>query len=187
VSFFAVGKCPCRQLMRYMGKGCDHSLENCLHFEDMARYIVEQGLGREIGKEEALSILEEADMEGLVHSCENLNGHISMVCNCCTCCCYFLQTQRLLNLNVLSSSSYISLVDEHACTGCGTCMKRCPVEAIAVGEDKKSHVNADRCIGCGVCVPGCKPKAVLLIQRRNVAPPPDIQEFLTKRYLVPGS
>lgn len=187
VGFFAVGKCPCRQLMSYVGKGCDHSLENCLHFEDMARYIVEQGMGRQIDREEAIRILEEADREGLVHSCENLNGHISMVCNCCTCCCYFLQTRKLLNLNVLSSSNYVSSVDMEACKGCGTCEKRCPVNAIAVGADQKSHVDSARCIGCGVCVPACTPKAVSLVRRESITPPPDIADFLNKRYLAPGS
>jgi Na+-translocating ferredoxin:NAD+ oxidoreductase subunit B len=187
LSYFAVSKCPCRQMMAYEGKGCDHTLDNCLHFDEMGRYVVEQGMGREITKEEAIKILEEADKEGLVHASENLDGFLSMICNCCSCCCVFLQTQRLLGLNMISSSNYVSCVDEEACIGCGTCEKRCPVDAIAVGEDETSHVDPARCIGCGVCVPTCPSTAVALVRRETITPPPDLAEFFAKRYLAPGT
>ena len=58
--YCAVGKCPCRQMARYIGRGCEHSLDNCLHFGSMARYMVEQGMAREISTEETLEILEQA-------------------------------------------------------------------------------------------------------------------------------
>ena len=185
LSYFAVSKCPCRQMMSYVGKGCNHSLDNCLHFNEMGRYVVEQGMGREITRDEALSILEEADKEGLVHSCENLDGYLSMICNCCGCCCVFLQTQKLLDLTMISSSSYVSCVDEEVCIGCGTCEERCPMDAIAVGEDEHAQVDPGRCIGCGICVPTCPSTAVALVLRETIIPPPDINEFFTKRYLAP--
>ena len=185
LSYYAVSKCPCRQMMTYVGKGCSHSLENCLHFNEMGRYVVEQGMGREITGEEALRILDDADKEGLVHSCENLNGYLSMICNCCGCCCVFLQTQNMLGLNMISSSNYVSCVDEEVCVGCGTCEGRCPMAAIAVGEGEVAHVDPGRCIGCGICVPTCPSEAVSLVRRQTITPPPDIAEFLSKRYLAP--
>jgi electron transport complex protein RnfB len=186
LKYYAVSKCPCRQMMTYEGKGCGHSIENCLHFNDMGRYVVEQGMGREITKEEAISILEEADKEGLVHAIENLDGYLSMICNCCGCCCVFLQTQKLLNLNMISSSNYLSCVNEEVCIGCSTCEERCPMDAITVGEDEKAHVDPARCIGCGICVPTCPSTSVSLVLRETITPPPDIAEFLSKRYLAPG-
>ena len=185
LSYFAVSKCPCRQMMTYVGKGCDHSIDNCLHFNDMGRYVVEQGMGREITMAEAIQILEEADKEGLVHACENLDGYLSMVCNCCECCCVFLQTQKLLDLRMISSSSYVACVDQELCIGCGTCEKRCPMDAITVREDEKAGVDPDHCIGCGICTPTCQSTAVSLVLRETITPPPDISEFLTKRYLAP--
>ena len=185
LSYFAVAHCPCRQMMAYVGKGCNHSLENCLHFGDMARYMVEQGMARELTKEETIKILEEADKEGLVHSCENLNGILSTICNCCSCSCIFLQTQKIQGLRMISSSNYVSCVDQDSCIGCGTCEGRCPMAAIVVGEGDVAQVDSGRCIGCGICVPTCPSEAVFLVQRETITPPPDVTEFLTKRYLAP--
>ncbi|MGC9325936.1 MAG: 4Fe-4S dicluster-binding protein [Desulfomonilia bacterium] len=185
VSYYAVANCPCRQMMSYIGKGCDHTVENCLHFNDMARYMVEQGMAREVTKDEAISILEDADEEGLVHSCDNLNGYLSTICNCCGCCCVFLQTLKDMNLKVISSSNYISSVESATCIGCGTCEGRCPVQAIGVGDDETAHVNPTRCIGCGICVSTCPTESISLGLRASIAPPPDIAEFLAQRYLMP--
>lgn len=183
VSFMAVGHCPCRQIMKYNGNGCDHTTENCLHFGSMGRYIVEQGMARQITKEEALKILEKADEEGLVHSCDNLGeGPISTICNCCSCCCVFLQTKKTMGLQVISSSSYLSQVDSDVCAGCGTCEDRCPMDAIEVNDDDIAEVKDDLCIGCGVCTPTCPTGAIGLILRKDATPPPDISEFLALRY-----
>ena len=40
------------------------------------------------------------------------------------------------------------------CTGCTTCLKHCPTEAIRV-HDGKSEINPDRCIDCGECIRVC--------------------------------
>ncbi len=186
MTYFAVNKCPCRQMMTYEGKGCGHSIDNCLHFGDMARYVVEQGMGREISREETIKILEDANKEGLVHTVENLDGYLSMVCNCCGCCCVFLQSQKALNMRMISSSTYVASVDREACIGCGTCEKRCPMDAIALGGDEKAAADPARCIGCGVCTPTCPSSAVLLTVRETITSPPDISTFLTKRYLPPN-
>ena len=39
-------------------------------------------------------------------------------------------------------------LDESRCTGCTTCIKRCPTEAIRV-DGGKASINSDRCIDCG--------------------------------------
>jgi len=51
-------------------------------------------------------------------------------------------------------------ISEENCVGCGSCKKKCPVEAIA-GEKKKVHeIHQDLCIKCGKCFTICKFDAV---------------------------
>lgn len=181
-SYCAVAHCPCRQMHAQVGEGCDHSLENCLHFGAMGRYMVEQGLARKISPAETLQILKEANEEGLVHAVENIEGHLGTICNCCGCCCVFLETKNKMGLHTISSSSYIAQVDPELCVACGTCENRCPVGAIAVDAEDMAVVDEKLCIGCGVCTPTCEPEAVDLAPRAITSRPPDLSEFITARY-----
>jgi ferredoxin len=181
-SFRAVAHCPCRQMKSHVGEGCDHSLENCLHFGSMGRYMVEHGLAREISAEETLKTLKEANEEGLVHAAENIDGHLGIICNCCGCCCIFLDTKKKLGLHTISASSYVAHVDAELCAACGTCEERCPMQAIAIGDDGVAEVAEEVCIGCGVCTPTCETEAMNLVQRGEINPPPDLEKFFTVRY-----
>lgn len=49
-------------------------------------------------------------------------------------------------------------LERDRCNGCVNCMKRCPTEAIRVG-DGKAHIMYERCIGCGECVRICPTQA----------------------------
>jgi ferredoxin len=182
ISFLSVAHCPCRQMKKQSSEGCDHTTENCLHFETMGRYMVQHGMAREISKMEALDILHRADDEGLVHVCDNMEGHLSTICNCCSCCCVFLSTKSMMGLQTYTPSNYVSQVDKELCVGCGTCEDRCPVDAISLGEDGFSSVNPQLCIGCGVCAPTCDVEAIGLIRRENVTPPPSPEILLMARY-----
>lgn len=44
------------------------------------------------------------------------------------------------------------------CTGCTTCVRHCPTEAIRV-KDGHAQINNDRCIDCGVCISICPHQA----------------------------
>ena len=45
------------------------------------------------------------------------------------------------------------------CTGCASCMKVCPKDAIAV-KKKKSAIDRERCIGCFECMHACPEHAI---------------------------
>lgn len=49
-------------------------------------------------------------------------------------------------------------LDPHKCTGCTTCLRHCPTEAIRV-RDGKAEINEARCIDCGECIRVCPHKA----------------------------
>ncbi len=50
------------------------------------------------------------------------------------------------------------LLDEGKCTGCTTCLKHCPTEAIRI-RDGHAVIDPDRCIDCGECIRNCPHKA----------------------------
>ena len=50
------------------------------------------------------------------------------------------------------------LLDPKKCTGCTTCLRHCPTEAIRI-RDGKAVINESRCIDCGECIRVCPHKA----------------------------
>ncbi len=170
-SLIVVGHCPCRQIKRTVGAGCSHSLEVCFSFGAMAGYKLEYGFGRQVSLGETLKIMEKCEEEGLVHSVENYDGKIGTLCNCCGCCCLFLDSRKRLGVHSISPSNYRSMVNEASCSGCGTCEEICQMGAIRVAE--VAVVDEGRCIGCGLCASACPEKAVGLSPVREIEPPPD--------------
>ena len=67
----------------------------------------------------------------------------------------------------MARAGYYAVIDPDECLGCGTCIERCQVHAIAE-QDGISVVDRERCIGCGLCVTGC-PNDVARLQRRPEA------------------
>ena len=49
-------------------------------------------------------------------------------------------------------------LDPSKCTGCTTCLRRCPTEAIRI-KDGHAVINQERCIDCGECIRVCPHKA----------------------------
>ena len=52
-------------------------------------------------------------------------------------------------------------IDEEKCTGCGSCVEVCPVDALKL-ENDKAKVDGDTCIDCGTCVDECPVEAIEL-------------------------
>jgi ferredoxin len=77
------------------------------------------------------------------------------------------------------STNYYARCETESCTGCGKCVKICPLSALKIHkEDKVSVIDMHRCIGCGVCVPSCPTKARSLVKREKYAVPPDNHDHL---------
>ena len=73
--FFCVGNCSCKAKHNLDPdhENCRHYPfeENCVHFGDFARYMVENGHGRELTREECRDVLIRCAEEGLVHGVSN--------------------------------------------------------------------------------------------------------------------
>jgi len=186
---FAVAHCPCRVMRQLQGKGCNHPLEVCLKFDEMAEYLIERGLGREITREEAREIIIKSEEAGLVHFVDNAIKGVKHNCNCCGCACWNVGTirRRQIPRDVLMATYFIRETDEDECVGCGNCVEICPVDAIAI-EDGYATIDQDWCIGCGVCVRQCPNGAAKLrlrTDRTDHSPLPDFvtlhQEILKER------
>lgn len=170
----AVAQCLCRKAVRTYGKGCDHPLETCLQFDSFADYYVDNSMARYISKDEALAILERNEKQGLVIQTAN-SKEVEAMCACCSCCCGMLISLKLFSAPAREvKSNYYCISDETICSGCGTCITRCPVDAIELG-DEKARMIQDRCIGCGLCVSTCptSSRSLRLKPEDKVYSPPD--------------
>jgi len=180
----AVGYCFCRQHQDLLGNSCQITdmRENCFTFGKSARFVSENGFGRLISKEEALKILIESENEGLVHKAYHPFGKRdrdeTSVCNCCKDCCGTFNLWKKGVLPMINYTNFLSQIDQELCVGCGTCVEKCPVDAIQINESDKAERNPDWCIGCGICAHFCPESAISLIEgdRTVYVPPPKIRE-----------
>ena len=49
-------------------------------------------------------------------------------------------------------------LDPEKCTGCTTCIRHCPTEAIRI-KNNRAVINSDKCIDCGACIRYCPHQA----------------------------
>jgi Na+-translocating ferredoxin:NAD+ oxidoreductase subunit B len=164
----AVADCICRTEKMKLEKACGKPLEACFVFGSLARYYIENNLGREVDIEEAVSILMAAQDAGLVTqpaTTRNATG----ICNCCGDCCGVLQSiKKHPRPAEIVFSNYQASVVGTECTGCRICLDRCQMEAISLDGSGIAAVDLDRCIGCGLCVTTCPANAMTIFPK-----PPD--------------
>jgi len=175
----ALVHCPCRATAQLLGKKrCDHPLENCIKYDELAEYLIEKGIGKEITKKEALEVIRKSEEAGLVHLVDNAREGIKHTCNCCGCCCWSVGTIRRKKIprDVLMATYFLRETDQEKCTGCGQCVEICPVQVIRM-EGDFPVVDKDWCIGCGVCAVPCSSSAVKLVRKSEAIPPRDFKEL----------
>jgi ferredoxin len=164
----AVVHCFCRQWRKFMGESCrfKHSDESCIVLGGFTKYAVNYGIARYISKEEALAIIKDVQKKGAIHQVyherEDLDLPEIAICNCCWDCCGIIGSYNRGLLPMRVKSYYLAqIADESLCTGCGTCIKYCPVRAVSV-VNKKSRIDEAKCIGCGQCELQC-PEGVITL------------------------
>ena len=179
---FAVAHCPCRVEAGLMGRSCEHPLEVCLKFDEMAEYLIDHGIGKEVTRSEAREIVHQAAEAGLVHFVDNAAGKVKHNCNCCGCACWNVGSirRRKIPRDELMAVYFIRETDPEQCIGCGECIDICPVEAINL-EDDLAVVDEKWCIGCGVCATKCEYDALRIKYREDQKEVPTDFETLHKK------
>jgi len=179
VKVIALVHCPCRTMAHLIGKKkCDHPLEVCIKCNELAEYLIERGIGKEITKQEALEVIRKSEEEGLVHLVDNAREGIQHICNCCGCCCWSVGTIRRKRIprDVLMATYFLRETDRERCTGCGQCVEICPVNVVKM-EGDFPVVDQEWCIGCGVCAIPCPSSAIRLVRKSDALPPKDFKEL----------
>ncbi len=178
----AVQACLCRKISEIHGKKCKQTsrLETCMGFGEWAKEGIRSGVSRGISRTEALEIIKQNEADGLVLQPSN-DQKVEFVCSCCGCCCGMLGALKILpRITDFWATNYYAEVNSEVCTGCGTCVDKCPMDAAGINEkDGVSTINLDRCIGCGNCVAACPSGALSLVKReRETIPPADVENLL---------
>ncbi|MBC2717434.1 MAG: 4Fe-4S binding protein [Desulfobacteraceae bacterium] len=161
----AVANCACRSIThQVVPDPCGKPLETCMMFGSGADYYIENGWGREIDVEEAVSILKLCDEHALVVQPVN-SKKAGAICACCGDCCWMLNSLKMQAKPAESvKSNYFAQIDGEECTGCEICLDRCQMKAITI-EDEIAVLDRDRCIGCGLCVTTCPSEAASLVKK----------------------
>jgi Pyruvate/2-oxoacid:ferredoxin oxidoreductase delta subunit len=178
---FAIFECICRKKKSLLGGTCTKTerKETCMAIGAMGRMALSSGMGREITRDEAVSILEHNQKEGLVLQPSNTQK-AEFICSCCGCCCGMLGIYQSLPKPLeFWASNFQAAVDRDTCIGCVACAKSCQVSAVSVpGKKQPALVNLDRCLGCGVCVPTCPTESITLVKKPGQLKPPATREEL---------
>ena len=169
----AVYTCFCRHEAKLLDEkdDCGMPMEVCMLFGDGARFFIERGVARQLTKEEARQVLRTCAEAGLVHAGLNVQK-LDFICNCCSCHCMILKdvlSQPKPGLAL--SSGYQPQIDPEMCTGCETCIGRCPAKAMTMPENLPV-IDPDRCFGCGVCAVGCPMEAIAMTEKEAIPIPP---------------
>jgi electron transport complex protein RnfB len=170
----AVMNCACRTERRK----CDRPTEVCLTFDRFADVVIGSGVGRQIDKSEAEKILAMTEKRGLVHTTTNSQEGVSIICNCCTCCCVTLRAlSEMKNPRAVAKSNYQPVIDYESCNKCRSCVRICPFKALTMhfphkpdSSDEKLMFNSESCMGCGLCASACPNDAIKLGKVRDEIP-----------------
>lgn len=163
--------CICKKEQGLLGNHCDRPHEVCFAFGDFGKYYIDNGLGRRVDGVEALAVIDKAEAAGLV-LCPTNSQELAALCCCCSCCCPYLRFGKMTpRPREMFRTEYAAVINPEVCSGCGTCLDRCQMDAIEE-QGETMTIREAHCIGCGLCVSECPESAISLIHTPMAAVPP---------------
>ncbi len=175
-------KCYCRHEAWHLGKNCSAPIDDiCMSLGNASDFLVEQGFARRASVGELLDTLKKAEDFGLVHIGDNVQEQTTFICNCCGCCCGFLEGITRYQLkHAVTTTNYLAKVEREGCNGCEICADHCQIKAIKV-EGDYPVVNEEFCIGCGICASFCPSRAMKMEERgKKVIPPKNFKDLMIR-------
>lgn len=134
---YAIVDCICRKIRKAYGElGDAPELGWCMPIGYFADYAVRTGKGHYVTKEEYYAKLKEADERGYVHNVCNHEGkdYIEYVCNCDYQSCMSLRAALYTGAYNMQKSNFVATVDASKCVACGSCVEKCPANAVRLGQ-----------------------------------------------------
>jgi len=134
---YAVAECICRKISNEYGNLADEpDMHWCMPLGDYADYAVRVGKAKRVTREEYMARLKEADERGYVHNVSNHDGPcpIEYVCNCDYQTCMSLRASNYTKAANIAKSNFVARVNEEKCVACGSCVEKCPANAVRLGR-----------------------------------------------------
>jgi Pyruvate/2-oxoacid:ferredoxin oxidoreductase delta subunit len=176
----SVGTCYCRHAAALRGEDI-HGLPTdvCMQFGPGAQYAMDRLGAKHVTKEEARGVLRRAEDAGLLHMSQNTAEDIGFICNCDRWHCVVVkQALSQPKPGLMFNSGFEPKIDPELCTACGTCIERCPSEALCMGKENVPEINFDRCFGCASCATACPVGAIVMVSKPGFVQPPKDTEAL---------
>ena len=177
-------KCYCRHEAWHLDRKCSAPIDDiCITLGYASDYLVEQGFARRAPVEELLDTLKKAEDLGLVHVGDNVLEQTTFICNCCGCCCGFLEgiTRHHLK-HAVATTHYLAKPNLEECNGCEQCKDHCQIKAIRM-EGDDPVVDEEFCLGCGICAHFCLSGAMRMKERKQKIIPPKTHKDLMLRLM----
>jgi ferredoxin len=179
-----INRCTCRD-----AKQCkEHPVEyGCLLMGEGTREI-DVRIARHVSVDESIEHHHKLVADGLIPMTGRVKvdnfiwgvrdrGKLLTVCYCCRCCCTILNSGKYFPPEAAKSLVMLKgidiVVDNNRCTGCGTCVAECFIDAITLENGIARH-NTETCKGCGRCATVCPGNAVSVLVRDMDAAVKDI-------------
>ncbi len=170
---FSVRDCICRVQQELIGQACQFPVHTCLNFSQSER-PARDGDVSQAEALALLDKVEQIGLVHTVSNVAQGVFYVCNCCGCC--CGLYEGYHGIWSRGIGRACQLLRRDRSgRSAQGCGTCIERCQVNAISE-SDGISVVDRARCIGCGLCVTGCPHEVARLERKADaeMIHPPEV-------------